>query len=145
MLLGGIVSWVIKARSEDLRAIEEKLRSERRQIYKELLEPYIRLFSDLKGKGAQESIKQINSFDYKKTSFELSLLGSDGVIKAYNDLMQYAIHTEFKSGQQTKELMRRWGVLLLEIRKSLGNKRTKLDELAMMRGTIKDIDEIQRN
>lgn len=33
-----------------------------------------------------------------------------------------------------------WGKLLLEIRKSLGNKKTKLDEFDMLRAMIKDIE-----
>jgi len=36
--------------------------------------------------------------------------------------------------------MRLWGALLIEIRKSLGNKKTKLKEVDMLRGMIKDID-----
>jgi len=39
-------------------------------------------------------------------------------------------------------MMRLWGSLLLEIRKSLGNKNTKLNEIDMLRAMIKDIDNL---
>ena len=55
--------------------------------------------------------------------------------------MQYTYKSEDSSEKDPKEMMRLWGVLLLEIRKSLGNRRTKLDEWDMLRGMIKDIDE----
>lgn len=66
MVLGGILTWFIKAKIEELRAIEEKLREERRNIYAQILDPYIHLFADLKGKGPDEALKKITSYDYKK-------------------------------------------------------------------------------
>ena len=39
-------------------------------------------------------------------------------------------------------MMRIWGGLLLEIRRSLGNKKTKLDEFDMLRAMIEDIDSL---
>lgn len=42
-----------------------------------------------------------------------------------------------------KKMMTLFGNFLLEIRKSLGNKRTKLDEFDMLRAMIKDIDRLQ--
>lgn len=40
-------------------------------------------------------------------------------------------------------MMRLWGKLLLEIRKSLGNENTELSELDMLRGFIKDIEKLE--
>ena len=48
MLVGGIITWIIKSKIEELHAIEEKLREDRRKIYIQILDPYIRLFSGLK-------------------------------------------------------------------------------------------------
>lgn len=44
MVLGGIITWFIKSKSEELKAVEDLLREERRKIYGEILEPYIQLF-----------------------------------------------------------------------------------------------------
>ncbi|RLC30648.1 hypothetical protein DRH13_04055 [Candidatus Woesebacteria bacterium] len=41
MVLGGLLTWLIKSRIEELRAIEEKLRETRREIYSQILDPYI--------------------------------------------------------------------------------------------------------
>ena len=145
--LGGIVSWFVKSRIEELQAIRETLNEERRKIYKELLEPYINIFVGIKNKkGSEEqAIQQITSYDYRKTAFGLNLFGSDEVIRAYNNLMQYVYKFEAGGDQkpQPKEMMRLWGMFLLEIRKNLGNKKTKLNEIDMLRGMIKDIDKLE--
>jgi hypothetical protein len=47
MVLGGLLTWLIKSRIEELRAIEEKLRETRKEIYNQILDPYIALFFDL--------------------------------------------------------------------------------------------------
>jgi hypothetical protein len=141
MLLGGITTWFIKSRVEELRATEERLRDQRRKIYLEILDPYIRLFAELKGKGPPvQALKKMTSYGYRKTAFNLNLFGSDDVVRAYNALMQHTYEAESTGKQDPKEMMRLWGRLLLEIRKSLGNKKTSLNEVEMLRGMIKDID-----
>jgi hypothetical protein len=66
VVIGGLVSWFIKSRVEDLRAVEEKLRADRRKIYMEVLDPYIRLFADPTATHVQaQVIKKITSYEYK--------------------------------------------------------------------------------
>ncbi len=55
--------------------------------------------------------------------------------------MQHVYEAESTGNQDPRKMMSLWGTLLLEIRKSLGNKKTRLNELDMLRGMIKDIDE----
>jgi len=142
MVLGGIITWFIKSRVEELRATEERLREERRKIYNQLLDPFIHLFADIKGKGQSQALKKITSYDYKKNAFDLNLFGSDEVVSAFNSLMKHIYETEQTGKQNPKEIMRLWGKLLLEIRRSLGNKKTKLKEFDMLKTLIKDIDNI---
>lgn len=142
LILGGGVSWFIKSRYEELRIIEEKLREDRRKIYSEIISPYINLFADLKGKGQGEAIKKITSYNYKKTAFDLNLFGSDEVVRAYNNLMQHIYKAEDMGNQDRKEMIKLWGKFLLEIRKSLGNKNTALNEFDMLRSLIKDIERL---
>ena len=145
---GSIITWIIRSRLEELRAIEERLSVERRKVYSEILDPYVKLFASLKLKdgGAsiieQEITPQISSYEYRKTIFELGLLGSDEVVRAYNKLMQYFFKLDATEKQDMRETIRLWGTLRLEIRKSLGNKRTKLNALDMLRGEITDIDKL---
>lgn len=142
MVLGGIITWFIKSKIEELRAIEEKLREERRGIYAKILNPYIRILADMKGKGPDQALKEITSYDYRKTAFDLNLFGSDEVVRAYNNLMKHTYEAEDTVNRDSKEMMLLWGKLLLEIRKSLGNKKTKLDEIDMLKGMIKDIEKL---
>jgi len=83
----------------------------------------------------------MTSYEYRKTAFNLNLFGSDEVVRAYNALMQHTYEAESAEKQDPTKMMSLWGTLLLEIRKSLGNEKTKLDKLDMLRGMIKDIDE----
>jgi len=140
MALGGLITWIIKSRIEELRAVEEKLRDTRREVYSQILEPYIALFTDIKGKGETKAVQKISSMQYKKTAFDLSLFGADEVVRAYNALITHKNKAEETGQSDPIIMMRLWGKLLLEIRRSLGNKRTKLDELDMLRGLVTDID-----
>ncbi len=140
MMIGGTITWIIKSKSEELKTIEKRLHSERREIYSKILVPYIHIFSDLKGNGLTIAMKKITSYEYKKTAFELNLIGSDGVVNAYNQLMQYSFKSEASGETDSLTMMKKWGQLLLEIRKNLGNKNTTLSEIDMLRGMIKDIN-----
>lgn len=141
MVLGGIITWLLKSRVEELRTTEERLREERRKIYSQILDPYIRLFAD-KEQGPAQAIGKITSYEYRKTAFDLNLFGSDEVVRAYNALMKHTYEAESTGKRDPKEMIRLWGGLLLEIRKSLGNKKTELNELDMLRAMIKDIDNL---
>ncbi len=141
VIVGGIITWLLKSRVEELKAAEENLRETRTQAYWDILEPYILLFSDTSKKNIEGVQKTITSLQYKKTAFQFCLLGSDDVVRAYNAMLQHAYKAERTINQDSKELMRLWGTLLIEIRKSLGNKKTKLKEVDMLRGMIKDIDD----
>jgi hypothetical protein len=109
MVFGGIITWLLKSRVEELRATEEKLREERRKIYGQILDPYIRLFADLKGQGPTQAIKKLTSYEYRKTAFDLTLFGSDEVVCAYNALMKHTYEAESTGKQNPKEMLRLWG------------------------------------
>lgn len=140
---GSLVGLLIQNRIQKLRSIEEKLREERREVYAELLMPFIQIFTT--PKEPEKVMEHVKSLEYKKISFELTLLGSDEVIRAYGNLMHHIYHHSSGNGasqQNVSELMKLWGKLLLEIRKSLGNDKTKLTEKDMLRHIITDIDRL---
>ena len=68
-------------------------------------------------------------------------MGDDNVVKAWNELLQYMYKNPESS--ETKSLLRLMGRVVLEIRRSLGNKNTQLDEMDMFRWYIKDLEENQ--
>ncbi|GAI29873.1 unnamed protein product [marine sediment metagenome] len=141
MLIGGILSWLIKSRSEELKATEKRLLEERRKVYLEIVDPYISLFCDPTGKGKQEALRKITSYKYRKSAFELNFFGSDKVVFAYNSLLQYAYKVDQESELSSRIFLPIFGKFLLEIRKSLGNKKSKLSDVDMLRSMIKNIDE----
>lgn len=137
---GSIVGIIIQNRIQKLQSIEEKLREERRKVYTELLRPFIELFS--KPNKPEKVMAHILSLEYRQTSFDLNLVGSDEVVRAYGNLMQHIYHNNSNDGKNSSEMIRLWAVLLLEIRKSLGNKSTKLNEKDMLRHLITDIEKV---
>ena len=81
------------------------------------------------------------SLEYRKTSFKLSLIGSDSVVRSFNDLMQYFYEQGADapaSPQNVKEMVSLLGKFLLEIRKSMGNESTKIDNWGMLEWFISD-------
>ena len=73
------------------------------------------------------------------------MLGPDNVVRAYNALWEYAYKSEADENPEQRGVtyMKLWGKLLLEIRKDVGNKDTKLNEADMLRWLIKDIDKLE--
>lgn len=140
IIIGGISSWItlfLKSKIENLREIERRLNDKRWQIYIKVLEPYFILFSDIKGKGVNNAIEKINTSKYRQSTFELNIFGSDEVVRANNKMYQFLYKNRDLSKKNTVVIL--FGKLILEIRKSIGNKKTKLDEIEMLESMIKDI------
>jgi hypothetical protein len=138
----GLITWFLKDKSEKLKLQREKLIDEKRANYEKILEPIIRTFAGAKNKNElAKAIKQVQSFDYKKTSFQLMLFGSDNVVNAYNDFFQYLYRND--SEKKPIEMLKALGKIILEIRKDLGNDKTALKEYDMLRFMITDIDKLK--
>ena len=89
-LVGALV-WYLQSRIEAVREERRRLQDERRNIYIAVLEPYIRVLAGIKNPSeASKAMKRMLSFEYRKISYELNLMGSDEVIRANNAFMQLA-------------------------------------------------------
>ncbi|EGQ8523129.1 TPA: hypothetical protein NGU14_004426 [Vibrio parahaemolyticus] len=146
------VGWKFRQSIERKATLEEKLRDDRIEIYNQILEPFIILLmsnhawlSDKKNKGKdkdQIAVSQMLSLDYRKTSFKLSLIGSDEVVCSFNNLMQHFYsrgdNTDTPSTEELKKMMSLLGSFLLEIRKSMGNETTNLDNWGMLEWFMTD-------
>lgn len=142
-------------RYKDLQESEQNLREERIELYYKILEPYMLLWESdevvLKGakkgkKGADAALEIFFTREYQKLGFELTLIGTDDVVKAYNNLMQTFYNMgnleekpEKEKEQYTIELFSYIGRLFLAIRRSLGNKKTNLHPLEILEWKIKDM------
>jgi hypothetical protein len=147
------VGWNYRQTIERKARLEENLRDDRIEIYNKILEPFILLFmtdaawlSDKKNKGRNKdemATSLLLSHDYRKVSFQLSLIGSDPVVLAFNDLFQY-FFTRNQSPEldmtevDTIAMLGLLGHFLLEIRRSMGNEATTLDNWGMLEWFITD-------
>lgn len=137
----GVVFWFIQQRAVEFRAIEESLKEERRKTYATMLDPFIKIFTDNSEKELAIVKKALTSYEHKKAAIELNLFSPDDVIRAHNDLMQHFYNpADLPEKQRTKITADLLGKFLLEIRKSLGNKKSKLDQFDMLRSMLKDSD-----
>lgn len=122
--IGGIVTWFLKSRKESLQLIEERSRDNRMRTYKEILDPFIVLITPTATQPERtKATNSITSTNYKKAAFDLITFGSDETVRCYNTMMQYAFDSENKNNM---ELLRLFTDLILNIRKDLYNKKTKL-------------------
>lgn len=151
LLLTG-VGWKYRQSIDRKAKLEEKLRDDRIEIYNSILEPFIIILmkdeawkEDKKHKGINKdkyATSILLSLDYRKISFKLSLLGSDNVVIAFNNLMQFFYAQSEQSSScdasHTYEMMSLLGKFLLEIRKSMGNEATKIDNWGMLEWFLTD-------
>ncbi len=74
-------------------------------------------------------------------------MGSDSVVKSYNNLMQYFYNMEENKSAEgedsLKETLELLGTFLLEIRKSMGNETTSLDQWDMCEWWMSDARKIR--
>ena len=143
VIIGGIISWNIQTKIERLNQIKEVLRKERINKYNDIIDPIVIMYSKVGG-SVKKANEVVQSYKYRKAAFELNFWGSDEVINAYNNLMQFIYNRVENNGKDNdpKELLKLLGQLLLEIRKDVGNENTKLNSIDMLRSMISDIDYI---
>lgn len=141
--IGALVVWFFQSRAEKLRKLEESLHDRRLKLYSDALDPLIRMFAGLGDAKAQAQVlRDIKGYQYRKTVFDLTMFGSDDVVRAHNAMFQHIYKSETE-GQNPREMMRLWASVLLAIRRSGGNPDTELDEWDMLTSTIKDIDTLR--
>lgn len=146
----GAWGWLIRSRFERRVELENQLREDRIQIYNDILEPFVIAFTaDLawksdpkrKNKSKEEALTDILlSLDYRRKAFKMVLLGSDGVVRAYDNLMQH-FYNQTGPGANPLPMLSLLGDFLLEVRRSMGNEATKLTNVHMLEWFITDLRE----
>ena len=139
----GFGVWYLQSRINRIQKAQERLLDERRQIYVETLSPIVRTLAGVKNpRELEKAQKQMISFEYRLKALEFNLLGSDDVVKSFNALMQHIYNAGNTGAEDPKELMRLWGGLILEIRKNVGDPKTKLTDVDMLKAQITDIENV---
>jgi len=152
------LGWKIRARLERTAELEDRLREDRIAIYNDILEPFFILLmpeaiwlSNPKNKNTKKdevATTKMLSIEYRKQALKLSLIGSDAVVKSYNNLLQYFYMKDEASQKsevdinEIKHMIGLLGTLLLEIRRSMGNESTKLNNWDMLEWFINDARKI---
>lgn len=153
-----VILVIISNNNSKIREIENKLREDRIEIYNKVLEPFFLLYTTeamIKSSKNKEIRTKTNidlmtekaiSLEYQYYAFKLALIGSDEVVKAFNNLMQLA----YTPSDQQKEnhgflLINKIAVLFLEIRKNVGNDRSKLHAFEMLEWKMTDIRKYKKN
>ena len=151
------IGWKLKSSLERKLELENKLREDRIATYNRILEPFVILLMsdaawvmDKRNKNKDKNdlvLFKMLSLEYRESGFKLSLVGSDSVVRAYNNLMQYFYNTPQLSGADNIGHLRRvlelLGVFLLEIRRSMGNEATTLSHWDMCEWWMSDTRKIK--
>ncbi|MCI5069739.1 hypothetical protein [Acidovorax sp.] len=151
VLLLTAVGWKLRQSIERRRDLENKLHADRIDTYNKILEPFIILLMsdtawghDIKHKGQDKNdfaMAKMMSLECRNTSFKLSLVGSDAVVTAFNNLFQFFFEQGSDSVQppdRLRHMLSLLGTFLLEIRRSMGNESSKLTNWQMLEWFITD-------
>lgn len=151
------VGWQLRRKIDRRIELENQLRSDRIAIYNEIIEPFIIFLMsdaawehDKRNKGKDKfavATAKLLSLDYRRRGFQLSLMGSDSVVRAYNELFQLfykqGADDEALSNDRLVEMLERLGDFLLEIRRSMGNEATTLERWDMIDWWLKDARQLR--
>lgn len=141
VFIGGIISWFLKTRREDLQAIVERALERRIESYNIILHPSIVMFANKSNqKEKDKAFDDIGSVLYRKAAFNLITFGSDDLVNSYNEMMQSFFKKEAES--DPKLTMKKFAQLLLCIRKDVYDKNTKLKEWDMLKFMITDKEKL---
>jgi hypothetical protein len=152
VLMLAAVGWAVRTQMERRYSLEDKLREDRIGTYNQILEPFTILLmtdeawrADPANKNRDKNtiaMQKMLSLSYRSQGFKLSLVGPDSVVRSYNNLMQYFYQRsddqQLASEEDVKEMMGLLGQFLLEIRRSMGNESTALDNWEMLEWFLTD-------
>ncbi len=142
LLIGAFTTYLVQKNLQEKRDIERRLSEKRHEMYMEILDIFT---GSIIGEYNEQKVKEIAfSSKRKKKNVELALIGEDNVVKAYNELLGYSAKLkQDKSKEKSYEDIRLFAKLLLEIRKSLGYKKTKLNDVDILKPFIIDAEKIR--
>ena len=71
-----LFGWYLRSAVESIRRERERLQGDRRTIYVQILDPFIRMFVGINDpKEQQKALSQIASVDYRRAFYELNFMG----------------------------------------------------------------------
>ena len=140
--------------------MEQQMRADRVQVYRDVLEPFLLMFtpdtvwkreiennSAYQNKSKEDFIQdKMLSVHWTTQAMHMALIGSDEVVSAFINLLSYARNTPEQgqagsadSQELPVELMRHMAIFLREVRRSTGNEDTALRHWDMLRVVVTDL------
>lgn len=133
----------LKEEQAQLHAAEARLRDERLKIYAAVLDPYIEVLHEVgRGLQATEANRRLGSADHRKAAFQLKIVGSDNVVRAFNAFTRYIVDSQRTGQERPGEILRRWAALVFAIRRNIGEVSTGLTEPDMIVDWVADIETV---
>lgn len=131
LILGGI-GWLYKHEKEKRLQVEKQLSERKYDVYIRLLTVFFDILKQVK-KGQNTNAQKLidKMIDIKK---ELIIFGSDGVLKSF-------FHWEKVA--DTKENLLALAVLVIEVRKDMGNKKTKITTLDFLKSLVQTDEDFE--
>lgn len=135
LTIGGIISWLLKSRSESLQLAEQLSREKRLETYKKILDPYWIILSPQSNDPEKDiAMKELLTVKYKKICFDLVTFGSDETVRSFNNFIQYKPKKEVDLN-----ILDLFSEFVLNVRKDLYKKNSKLEPKETLKFIIKDL------
>ncbi|MXX60270.1 MAG: hypothetical protein F4Z42_01545 [Holophagales bacterium] len=135
-------------RDEQKRKKDEQLHPDRLEVYNKCMEPFVLALmagNDRQAQGRKtrrkidhvdQAVKTVLSVEYRKNACMLMLIGSDTVVRSFNEMFQSFCSMEAENtdvdARSSLDSIEKLGTLILEIRKSVGDESTELESLDMV-------------
>lgn len=143
-ILSLFIGAYFQRQRDKLNIEQEAFFLKKRENYFNVISPLVLMISNGSNKTEQDKvIKMILTNEYRKEVLGLSLYGNDNVVASFNNLFQL-IYNKDKLEENPSLIIPLLGKVLVEMRKELGNKKTKLDEFRILEFLIKDIKELKK-
>ena len=145
---GGLISWVLKSKKDELINSEERAREFKINTYRKLLEPFIAAFTvSISEEERKSEIDKLQTLEYKKAIIDLTTFGSDQTLRTFNKIIQsFYKSDDYRTSveawdEYTVKLLALISEFLLEIRKDVYSRKTRLIRSDLIESILKDIDQ----
>lgn len=140
----GAIAWVVQNAVHQQQEYRRLLADQKRQQYFEFLD-FLNSYIQVSGEPAKEEENSERLRQFRRWSLRLTMIGSDEVVRAWNQARNSALFAMPKGTEQEKlnntiAIFRAWGALWLAMRKDCGHFDTKLTVPDMLASFVNDID-----
>jgi len=131
----GVIVWAIKASYERTVDRDRQLAASRQEMYKQFLEFVNTQVGSARAIDEKINAPQVDLALMRLWSMRLGLVGSDSVVRAWNEFR----NDSHAANGDSAAVLKRTGQLLLAMRKDCGHHDTRLKPIDMLRLFVNDL------